>query len=131
MNLPLLLVALLAQLGQIQVPKPVGYVNDFAHVVNADMSARLERIIGDVKTKSGGEIVVVTLPADVARDVRWITPLQGFSRQRSIVLDVSSSLVGIICNETVTLIKMHSDKRVTVRSIILMNRQRQRIRTAA
>src|SRR5690242_18183095 len=86
MNLSLLVVALLAQLGQIQVPPPVGYVNDFAHVINADMSARLERIIGDVKAKSGGEIVVVTLPdlqgrdpADVARDIgrQWKVGAKG------------------------------------------------------
>ena len=73
---PLLILALAAQLSQIQVPKPVGYVNDFAHVIASDVAARLERIIQDVRQKSGGEIVVVTLPdlkgrasADVAREI--------------------------------------------------------------
>ena len=74
--LSLLFVALAAQLGQIQVPQPVGYVNDFAHVIAPDVAARIERIIQDVRKKSGGEIVVVTLsdlkgrdPADVAREI--------------------------------------------------------------
>lgn len=73
---PLLVLALAAQLGQIQLPKPVGYVNDFAHVLSAETAARIERIVQDVRAKSGGEIVVVTLPdlngrdpADVAREI--------------------------------------------------------------
>jgi uncharacterized protein len=44
------------------LPPPRGYVNDFAGVVGAERAARIERIIGDVRAKSGGEIVVVTLP---------------------------------------------------------------------
>src|SRR4051812_5283006 len=43
------------------LPQPVGYVNDFAQILDADTKARIEAIAGDVKTKSGGEIVVVTL----------------------------------------------------------------------
>lgn len=58
----LIAVALFAQLGQIPLPKPVGYVNDFAHVLSPDASARIDAIIKDVKAKSGGEIVVVTMP---------------------------------------------------------------------
>mgnify|MGYP001603408610 FL=1 len=59
-----LFVALLvqAQGGGVQLPPPRGYVNDFAGVVGAERAARIERIIGDVRAKSGGEIVVVTLP---------------------------------------------------------------------
>src|ERR1043166_2640920 len=69
MLLPLVLVlSIAAQLGQIQLPTPVGYVNDFAHVIPADAAARIERIIQDVRTKSGGEIVVVTLPDLNGRD---------------------------------------------------------------
>ena len=64
----LFFLSLLAQLGQIQLPKPVGYVNDFAHVIPADAAARIERIIQDVRAKSGGEIVVVTLPDLKGRD---------------------------------------------------------------
>jgi uncharacterized protein len=37
-------------------------VNDFAHVIPASNAATIERIISDVRAKSGGEIVVVTLP---------------------------------------------------------------------
>lgn len=73
---PLLVLAMAAQLGQIQLPKPVGYVNDFAHVLSAETAARIERIVQDVRAKSGGEVVVVTLPdlngrdpADVAREI--------------------------------------------------------------
>ena len=44
-----------------QIPEPVGYVNDFAGVIPASASATLERISADVRSKSRGEIVVVTL----------------------------------------------------------------------
>jgi uncharacterized protein len=64
----LIAIALFAQLGQIQLPKPVGYVNDFAHVLSPEASARIAAIIQDVKAKSGGEIVVVTLPDLQGRD---------------------------------------------------------------
>jgi uncharacterized protein len=51
------------------IPAPRGYVNDFAGVIGADRAARIERIIADVRAKSGGEIAVVTL-ADIGdRDV--------------------------------------------------------------
>lgn len=46
----------------LQIPAPVGYVNDFAQVIPADRAATISRIIDDVRAKSGGEIVVVTLP---------------------------------------------------------------------
>lgn len=52
-----------------QIPAPRGHVNDFAGVIGAERAARIERIVGDVRTKSGGEIAVVTL-ADIGdRDV--------------------------------------------------------------
>jgi uncharacterized protein len=64
---------LLLLLAQLQIPAPRGYVNDFAGVLDATNTARIERIIEDVRAKSGGEIVVVTLsdigqqlPEDVA-----------------------------------------------------------------
>jgi uncharacterized protein len=76
LHLSLLAAVWALQLGQIQVPKPVGFVNDFARVISPDASARLQRIIADVRAKSRGEIVVVTLPdlggrdaADVAREI--------------------------------------------------------------
>jgi hypothetical protein len=82
----LLVVALHAQLGQIQVPQPVGYVNDFARVIDAGAAARIESIIQQVRERSGGEIVVVTLsdlrgrePSDVAREIgrQWKVGQQG------------------------------------------------------
>lgn len=45
----------------LQIPAPRGYVNDFANVIGAERSARIERLITDVREKSGGEIAVVTL----------------------------------------------------------------------
>src|SRR3954466_16144978 len=58
--LTLRLLALLVLQG-ISIPAPVGYVNDFAHVIDAATAARISAIAADVKAKSGGEIVVVTL----------------------------------------------------------------------
>ena len=63
-----LLLTIVAQLGQLQLPKPVGFVNDFAHVIPADAASRIDRIIQDVRSKSGGEIVVVTLSDIGSRD---------------------------------------------------------------
>src|SRR6184192_652012 len=57
-----------AQLGQIQVPQPVGHVNDFAHVISPEAARRIDRIIQDVRSKSRGEIVVITLPDLKGRD---------------------------------------------------------------
>ncbi|MEX2581820.1 MAG: TPM domain-containing protein, partial [Gemmatimonadota bacterium] len=48
--------------GQLQLPEPVGYVNDFANVIPAAERQQIESIIDEVRAKSGGEIVVVTLP---------------------------------------------------------------------
>jgi uncharacterized protein len=74
--LQVLSLVVVAQAGQLQVPQPVGYVNDFANVIKPDTKARIERIVQDVRQKSRGEIVVVTLPdlkgrdpADVAREI--------------------------------------------------------------
>lgn len=57
-------------------PPPRGFsatqadmVVDGANVLAADAVARINRIIFDVKAKSGGEIVVVTLPDLAGRDV--------------------------------------------------------------
>ena len=61
----------------IQIPPPprgfspteADMVVDAASVISADAVARMNRIIFDVKRKSGGEIVVVTLPDIGQRDV--------------------------------------------------------------
>jgi uncharacterized protein len=47
----------------------VGVVNDFAHVLDAGTVERITRIAEDVRTKSRGEIAVVTLPDLAGRDV--------------------------------------------------------------
>jgi uncharacterized membrane protein YgcG len=61
-----ILVALLLQARALQIPPPRGYVNDFADVLPAASETRIERIVEDVRAKSGGEIVVVTLPRSAA-----------------------------------------------------------------
>ncbi|HUF30552.1 MAG TPA: TPM domain-containing protein, partial [Gemmatimonadaceae bacterium] len=44
------------------LPQPRGFVNDFADLISASDEARIQAIVQDVRAKSGGEIVVVTLP---------------------------------------------------------------------
>ena len=61
-----------AQAQGLQLPAPVGYVNDFAHVIPPDKAAAISAIIDDVKAKSGGEIVVVTLPDLKGRPVEEV-----------------------------------------------------------
>jgi uncharacterized protein len=55
------LLAILFQSGP-PIPKPVGLVNDFAHVIPADAAAHIEQIAADVRNKSRGEFTIVTLP---------------------------------------------------------------------
>lgn len=58
--------------GRVQIPAPVGLVNDFAHVLSADAVARMEQIASDVRARSRGEIAIVTLPSigdEAASDV--------------------------------------------------------------
>ncbi|HMI49733.1 MAG TPA: TPM domain-containing protein, partial [Gemmatimonadaceae bacterium] len=56
----------------IQIPAPTGLVNDFAHVLTPDAIQRMERIAQDVRTKSPGEIAIVTLPDIGTRDVQQV-----------------------------------------------------------
>src|SRR4051812_18191741 len=56
------------QIGQLQIPAPIGFVNDFANVIPPDNAARIQRIIEDVRGKSRGDIAVVTLPDLAGRD---------------------------------------------------------------
>ncbi len=51
------------------IPAPTGVVNDFAHVLDSGSIRRLTRIAEDVRTKSRGEIAIVTLPDVGGRDV--------------------------------------------------------------
>jgi uncharacterized protein len=68
--------ALWLLLLQLQIPAPVGYVNDFARVIQPAQLTAMSQTIDEVRQKSGGEIVVVTLrdiggraSIDVARDI--------------------------------------------------------------
>jgi uncharacterized protein len=63
----------LALLLQSALPAPVGYVNDFAHVLDTTSVAHMEAVIAELRQKTRGEIAVVTLsdigdraPSDVA-----------------------------------------------------------------
>src|SRR5688500_9316565 len=53
----------------IQIPAPTGLVNDFAGVIEPEAARRIEQIAEDVRTKSRGEIAVVTLADRGGRDV--------------------------------------------------------------
>lgn len=73
----LTLVASLLAAQDVQLPSPprgfsptqADMVVDRANVLSTDAVARINRVIFDVKAKSGGEIVVVTLPDLSGRDV--------------------------------------------------------------
>lgn len=61
---------------QLQIPEPVGFVNDFAGVIDDASRTTMLAVIEEVRAKSRGEIVVVTLTdlggrpaAEVARDI--------------------------------------------------------------
>lgn len=61
---------------QTQYPAPVGYVSDFAGILDAASQRQMLGVIEEVRQKSGGEIAVVTLKdlvgrasIDVARDI--------------------------------------------------------------
>jgi uncharacterized protein len=65
--------AIAATPQSLQIPAPVGYVNDFANVIPPNNKATIERIIDDVRAKSGGEIVVVTLPDLKGRPIEEVS----------------------------------------------------------
>jgi uncharacterized protein len=53
---------ILALLLQAAIPAPVGFVNDFAHVLDEASVAHMEAVIAELRGKTRGEIAVVTLP---------------------------------------------------------------------
>jgi len=57
-------VIVLAVLLQLSIPAPVGYVNDFAGVLDSASIRHMGAVIGEVRDKTRGEIAVVTL-ADI------------------------------------------------------------------
>ena len=56
--------AVFTLLQQLTIPAPTGYVNDFAGVLTPAAVARITQVIADVRSKTAGEIAVVTL-ADI------------------------------------------------------------------
>ena len=55
------------------LPRPTGYVNDFANVLDADVEARLDELARRVQAATKGEIVVVTLPSLDGRPVEEVS----------------------------------------------------------
>jgi uncharacterized protein len=53
--------------AQLKLPAPRGYVNDFADIIPAEQEAKIDALAREVQAKSGGEIVVVTLPTTEGR----------------------------------------------------------------
>jgi uncharacterized protein len=43
------------------LPKPSGYVNDFAHVLDQESSVRIEQLCQELQAKTGAELAVVTV----------------------------------------------------------------------
>lgn len=89
LSLSLLALALAAQL---QIPPPIGYVNDFANVIDPRSEQAMLALIEEVRSKSGGEIAVVTLPdlagrtsLEVARDIgrQWRVGARGGPGERA------------------------------------------------
>ena len=72
MLIAVLRAASLFLLQGIQIPAPTGLVNDFAHVIEPEAAQHMERIAEDVRTKSRGEIAIVTLPDIGTRDVQEV-----------------------------------------------------------
>ncbi len=86
------MIAGLLLLAQLQLPAPTGYVNDRAGVLDAGSVQAMTAVIDEVRQKSGGEIVVVTLPdlggraaIDVARDIgrQWGVGARGGAGDRA------------------------------------------------
>jgi uncharacterized protein len=51
------------------IPKPVGFVNDFANVIRPACREGIDRMAAEVREKSKGEIAVVTLPSLQSRRI--------------------------------------------------------------
>ncbi len=78
--------AFLILLAQFQVPEPVGFVNDFAGIIDAASQRAMLNVIEEIRANSRGEVVVVTLrdlegraPVNVAVQIgrEWRVGAQG------------------------------------------------------
>lgn len=56
------MIRLLLLLQQLTIPPPIGYVNDFARIVDSQSIRHMEAVITELREKTRGEIAVVTLP---------------------------------------------------------------------
>ncbi|HEY5219102.1 MAG TPA: TPM domain-containing protein [Gemmatimonadaceae bacterium] len=65
-------VAALLQTGGIQIPAPVGLVNDFAHILPAATVEALSTLAQQVRVHSPGEMAIVTLPDLQGHDVSQV-----------------------------------------------------------
>src|SRR5262245_34968961 len=54
--------------AKIAVPKPIGNVSDFAGVIDAGTRASLDKLLGELKAKTGAEIAVVTVRTTAPED---------------------------------------------------------------
>ncbi len=52
-----------------EIPKPVGYVNDFAHILNSQTKKKLERLVLEIKQKTGIEFAIVTINSTNGDDI--------------------------------------------------------------
>ena len=77
---------------QLQIPAPVGLVNDFASIISPAAEQQMVAVIEEVHAKSGGEIAVVTLSdlggrasIEVARDIgrQWGVGARGRAGDRA------------------------------------------------
>ncbi len=53
-----------------QFPKPVGFVNDFADVIDPSWEGRIEALCREIERKTGAEIAVATMPTIGDEDYR-------------------------------------------------------------
>ncbi len=51
------------------IPKPVGYINDFAHILNKKTKEKLDRLALELKQKTGVELVIVTIDSIKGEDI--------------------------------------------------------------
>jgi len=57
----LIIAIVLPVFGMFKLPRPEGYVNDFANVIADSEKAKLNSIILELKQKTGAEVIIVTL----------------------------------------------------------------------
>lgn len=47
--------------AEYRAPRPIGYVNDYAHVLDMSSTARLNGVLKELESKTGAQVAVVTL----------------------------------------------------------------------